>query len=112
MHVYDDDDATAELRKVNQIYSEAPGKTIEIKDNQTNDVKTDVRILYDHPKDQMLKRNIKYLKGTIDLGLWYPEDITFDYLSSLMPIFLAALLNKKYKWYFLFFRKLSSDLDQ
>lgn len=67
MHVYDDEDAIIEAQRSNQnANSGASEKIKDNKDNQTNVVPKDWRILHDHLKDYILgKLLLTYIPTTL-----------------------------------------------
>lgn len=63
MHVHDDENATTEPPKVDQLpNNEAPINNHSIREKQSNDVPRDWRRLHDHPKDQILSKTIDPLR--------------------------------------------------
>lgn len=62
MHVYDDEDAIIEAQRSNQnANSGASEKIKDNKDNQTNVVPKDWRILHDHLKDYILGKTTTHI---------------------------------------------------
>ena len=50
------------------------------------------------PKESHLsvvKRILRYLKGTMDIGLWYPKDDNFELIGYSNPILLVVKLRGK-----------------
>jgi hypothetical protein len=62
---------------------------------------------------QVVKRIFRYLKGTIDLGLWYPSKDSFT-VKSYSDAYWAGCVDdrKKYKWRSILFWRIIGSLDK
>lgn len=70
-----------------------------------------VPIFKSTPKEarvQVVKNIFRYLKGALDIGLWYPKGEDFTLIKYIDAYWIGSVDNKNYKWRRIIFGKMSS----